>query len=163
MQVATEAQSWGPVEAVESRTSSSFSLSGGHFLPICCPRGRAFVCAQLLSRVRLSVTLWTVTLQAPLSMEFSRQEYWSGLLFPPPRDLPNPGIKPASSAMAGCFFTTEPPGKSSQCAYGQPNQHPLFRRSWQISGRQRTHLPNPFASDEWFCEVSNDSTVYLSK
>jgi len=47
-------------------------------------------------------------------MEFSRQEYWSGLTFPPPEDLPNPGIKPASPvdpALAGRFFTTEPPGK----------------------------------------------------
>ena len=43
-----------------------------------------------------SATPWTVALQAPLSMEFSRQEYWSGLLFPPPGDLPNPGIESAS-------------------------------------------------------------------
>ena len=49
--------------------------------------------------------------QAPLSMGFSRQEYWSGLSFPPPGDLPDPGIKPTSSALAGGFFTTEPPGK----------------------------------------------------
>ena len=44
-------------------------------------------------------------------MGFSRQEYWSGLPFPPPGDLPNPGIKPVSPALAGRFFTTEPPGK----------------------------------------------------
>ena len=44
--------------------------------------------------VRLFVTLWTVAHQAPLSMGFSRQEYWSGLPFPPPGDLPNPGIEP---------------------------------------------------------------------
>ena len=58
--------------------------------------------------------LWTVAHQAPLSMGFSRQEYWSGLPFPPPRDLPNPGIEsmfPVSPALAGGFFTTEPPGK----------------------------------------------------
>ena len=42
---------------------------------------------------------------------FSRQEYWSGLPFPPPGDLPNPGIKPMSPVLAGEFFTTEPPGK----------------------------------------------------
>ena len=47
----------------------------------------------------------------PLSMEFSRQEYWSGLPFPPSGDLPNPGIKPLSPALTGGFFTTEPPGK----------------------------------------------------
>ena len=46
-------------------------------------------------------------------MEFSRQEYWSGLQFPPPRDLPDPGIKPMSLALAGRFFTTVPPGKPS--------------------------------------------------
>ena len=57
------------------------------------------------------VTLWTVTYQAPLSMGFSRQEYWSGLPFPSPGDLPNPGIKPASPASAGRFLTTELPGK----------------------------------------------------
>ena len=54
------------------------------------------------------VTLWTVALQAPLSMEFSRQEYWSGLPHPPPGDLLNPGIEPASPtspALAGGFFT----------------------------------------------------------
>ena len=52
--------------------------------------------------------------QVPLSMEFSRQEYWGGLPFPSPGDLPDPGIEPtslASSALAGRFFTTEPPGK----------------------------------------------------
>ena len=45
-------------------------------------------------------------------MEFSRQEYWSGLLFPSPGDLPDPGIEPASPVLAGGFFTTEPPGKA---------------------------------------------------
>ena len=62
-----------------------------------------------------SATPWITALQAPLSMEFSRQEYWSGLPFPTLRDLPNPRIKPVSlvsSALAGRFFTTVPPGKS---------------------------------------------------
>ena len=57
------------------------------------------------------MTPWTVAHQAPLSMEFPRQEYWSGLTFPSPRDFPDPEIKPASPALAGRFFTTEPPGK----------------------------------------------------
>ena len=56
-------------------------------------------------------TPWTVVRQAPLSMEFSRQEYWSGLPFPSPGDLPDPGIKTASFAGAGGFFTTVPSGK----------------------------------------------------
>ena len=56
--------------------------------------------------VQLFVAPWTVTHQAPLSMEFSRQGYWSRLPFPSPWDLPNPGIEPASPALAGGFFTT---------------------------------------------------------
>ena len=61
-----------------------------------------------------SATPWTVTHQAPQSMEFSRQEYWSGLPFPTPLDLPDPGIIPkslGSPALADRFFTTERPGK----------------------------------------------------
>ena len=48
-----------------------------------------------------------------MSVEFSRQEYWGGLLFPSPGDLPNPGVKAKSPALAGGFFTAEPPGKPS--------------------------------------------------
>ena len=55
-------------------------------------------CAQLLNHVQLFATPWTVALQDPLSMEFSRQEYWSGLPCPSPGDLPNQGIKPTSPA-----------------------------------------------------------------
>ena len=61
------------------------------------------------SCVRQFVTLWTVAHQAPLSMGFSRQEYWSGLLCPPPGDLPDPGIESTSlmfPALSGRFFTT---------------------------------------------------------
>ena len=61
------------------------------------------------SHVQLFVTLWTIARQAPLFMGFSKQEYWSGLPCPPPRDLPNLGIEPMSltfSALAGRFFTT---------------------------------------------------------
>ena len=61
------------------------------------------------SHVRLFATLWTVAHQAPLSVGFSRQEYWSGLLCPPPGHLPNPGIEPTSlmsPALADWFFTT---------------------------------------------------------
>ena len=71
----------------------------------------AFVCVCMLSCVQLFVTPWTITHQAPLSMGFSRQEYWSGLPFPTPGDLPNPGIELAFPALAGGFFTTEPPEK----------------------------------------------------
>ena len=54
---------------------------------------------KLLSRVRLFATTWTVARQAPLSMGFSRQEYWSGLPFPSPEDLPDPGIEPKSPSL----------------------------------------------------------------
>ena len=68
----------------------------------------------VLSRGRFFATLWTIACQAPLSLGFSRQEYWSRLPFPPPEYLPNPGIEPMSlpfPALAGGFFITAPPGK----------------------------------------------------
>ena len=61
------------------------------------------------------VTPWTVGCQDPPSTGFPRQEYWSGLPFPSPGDLSDPGIKPVSLCIAGRFFTTEPPGKP--CMY----------------------------------------------
>jgi len=72
------------------------------------------------SRVQLFATPWTVDDQTPLSMGFSRQEYWSGLPCPPPGDLPDPGIEPASlmsPASAGGFFTTSTTGETLQCFY----------------------------------------------
>ena len=64
-----------------------------------------------LSLVRLFATPWTVAYQAPLSMGFSRQEYWSGLPFPSPEDLPDPGIKPQPPALQTDTLLSEPPGK----------------------------------------------------
>ena len=64
------------------------------------------------------VTPQTLACQAPLFIDFSRQEYWNGLSFPTPGDLPEPGIKLTSPALAGGFFTTEPPGKPIiNCVY----------------------------------------------
>ena len=71
---------------------------------------------SLSSCVLLFVTPWTAACQAPLPMEFSRQEYWNGLSCPPPGDFPTPGIEPTSlvsPALAGGFFYTEPPGNPS--------------------------------------------------
>ena len=65
-----------------------------------------------LSHVRLFATPWTVAYQASQSMGFSRQEYWSGLPFPSPGDLPNPGIEPRSPALQADALPSEPPGKS---------------------------------------------------
>ena len=64
---------------------------------------------KLLSRVRLFVTPWTVVYQASLSMGFSRQEYWSGLPFPSPGDLPDPGMEPGSPVLEADVLTSEPP------------------------------------------------------
>ena len=61
-----------------------------------------------LSRVRRFLTLWTVAYQAPLSMGFSRQEYWSRLPFPSPGDLPDPGIEPGFPALEADALTSEP-------------------------------------------------------
>ena len=62
------------------------------------------------SCVRLSATVWIVACQAPRSMEFSRQEYWSGLPFPSPGDLSNPGIEPGSFTLQADALLSEPPG-----------------------------------------------------
>ena len=71
-----------------------------------------YVCAcSVAQSVRLFVTPWTVAQQGPLSMGFSRQEYWSGLPWPPPGDLPNPGIKPKCLALQADSLLSEPPGK----------------------------------------------------
>ena len=80
---------------------------------------RVSVCVLSRSVVRLFAIPWTVAHQAPLSIGFSRQEYWRGLPFPSPGDLPNPGIElrtpesPLSPALAGRVSTSEPPGKNS--------------------------------------------------
>ena len=69
------------------------------------------VCVLSYSFTADSGASWTVSCQSPLSVGFPRQEYWSGLPFPSPGDLPNSGTKPVSPALAGGFLTTEPPGK----------------------------------------------------
>ena len=67
-----------------------------------------------LSSVGLFATPWTVAQQAPLSMGFSRQEYWSGLPFPSPGDLPDPAIKPGFPALQADALPSEPPGKPNR-------------------------------------------------
>ena len=69
--------------------------------------------SEVLGRVRLFVTPWTVAHQAPLSMEFSRQEHWNGLPFPSPGDRPNSGIEPRSPALQADTLPSEPPGKTN--------------------------------------------------
>ena len=70
-----------------------------------------FNIVKSLSRVQLFVTPWTVAHQAPPSMGFSRQEYWSGLPFPSPGGLPDPGIEPGSPTLQADASPSEPPGK----------------------------------------------------
>ena len=72
---------------------------------------------KLLSQVQLFATPWTVAHQAPQSMDFSRQEYWSGLPFPFPGDLLNPGIEPGSPALQADALLSEPPGKPNNIGY----------------------------------------------
>ena len=75
---------------------------------------------KLLSHVWLFATPWTVAHQAPLSMGFSRQEYWSELPFPSLGDLPDPGIKPRSPALQADALTSEPPGQVPKGYLTQP-------------------------------------------
>ena len=83
------------------------------FLNACgCLEGCCYLVAKLC------LTLFNPTdSQAPLSMGFSRQEYWNGLPFPSPGDCPNPRIEPISPAWVGSFFTSEPPGNSGCLKY----------------------------------------------
>ena len=67
--------------------------------------------SEVAKSVQLFVTPWTVAYEAPLSMEFSRQEYWSGLPYPSPGDLPDPGIEPRSPTWEADALPSEPPGK----------------------------------------------------
>ena len=94
-----------------------------------CVCVRAHTCAQSLSHIWLFVTPWIVAHQAPLSMGFPSQEYWIGLPFPSPGDLPDPGIKSTSPPLAEGFFTTEPPGIVIQNVGLPPTPHPPSRHS----------------------------------
>ena len=84
------------------------------FIPM-SQKGKAKECSKMkvksLSCVQLFVTPWTITYQTPLSMGFSKQEYWSGFPFLSPGDLPDPGIKPRSPALQADALPSEPPGK----------------------------------------------------
>ena len=109
-----EAWGWGILKVISSRWTEGFlNLNKKICTSSQLCRLVTLVVVIMLSHVWRFVTPWTVACQAPLSMGFSRQEYWSGLPFPPPRDLYDPGIKPtslASPALARGFFTTLPPG-----------------------------------------------------
>ena len=93
----------------------------------------------VFSLVWLFVTSWTIARQSPLSLRLSQQDYWSGLPFPLPGDLPNPRIKTAflaSPALAAGFFTAEPPGKPSypEACHVKPCKI-TYGRVWKITQR----------------------------
>ena len=96
------------------------------------------------SDVWLFVTSWAVVCENPLSMGFSRQDYWSGLPFPSPGDLPDPLIENrslASPTLAGGFFTTEPPGKPTLCRVHHANAGLYESQAGiKISGRNNNNL-----------------------
>ena len=127
-----------------------------NFFVIC----NVYLCTQLLSCVRLFVALWTVARQALPSMEFIRQEYWSGLPFPPPGDLPDPGIEPTSpadSALASRFFTTEPPG--SHRDFSGTYEESNYPRRWEkkqqsilkVVSYQTWHGMRPPGEERLYC------------
>ena len=96
---------------------------------------------KLLSHVQLFATPWTVAYQAPLSMGFSRQEYWSGLPFPSPGDLPDPGMEPRASALQADALPSEPLGKPTIYFYFLPHPHSM----WDFSSLTRDGTPVPSA------------------
>ena len=111
---------------------------------VCCVLSR-------FSHVQLFATLWIVAQQAPLSVGFSRQEYWSGLPFPTPRDLPHPGIKPASlasPALAGKIFTPCAiwEALSNLCQLGIRDKEMILRAgearciAWRVDGMEGAGL-----------------------
>ena len=90
-----------------------------------------------LSHVWLFAIPWTVAHQAPTSMGFSRQEYWSGLPFPSPGDLPKPGIEPRSPTLQADALTSEPPGKPIVTTRGEASYYHFLlsdQKLWKRTG-----------------------------
>ena len=96
-------------------------------------------------------TLWTIDHQVPLSVGFPRQEYWSGLPFPSSGDLPNPRIKSVSPALAGGFFTTEPPEK--------PPIHLVAQSVKNLPTVQEIQVPSLSWEDPLEKEMANHSSI----
>ena len=117
---------------------------------ICLCESEKWKCLSL-SPVLLFETPWNVACQAPLSMEFSRQEHWSGLPFLSPGDLPHPGIKPRSPALQADSLPSEPPEKlfpvwvhhRNPVRYSVQFSRPVMSESLQPHGQQHTRLPCP--------------------
>ena len=104
----------------------------------CLPVMQKKVKVKPLSRVQLFATPWIAAYQAPLSMGFSRQEYWSGLPFPSPGDLPNPGIEPRSPALEADALTSELPAMQEPWVQSLGREDPLEKEM-----AAQGHQPNP--------------------
>ena len=106
------------------------SLSDQTICVCVCVRTCVFVCIHSVAQSCLILCdpIWTVAHQAPLSMEFSRQDYCSGWPFPSPRDLPDPGIKSVSPVLSGIVFTTAPPGTPEQTVGRAPNSYTALKK-----------------------------------
>ena len=98
----------GPASLPEDPKAPAFRQTSG---PTCFPKPQCCAVPSRFSPVQLCVTPWTAARQAPLSMGFSRQEYWSGLPCPAPGDLPDPGIKLTSLMSSAGSLPLAPPGK----------------------------------------------------
>ena len=139
------------------------------------PPLRSPVKVKSLSRVWLFATPWMVAYQAPWSMGFSRQEYWSGLPFPSPGDLPNPGTELGSPALQIDALPSEPPGKSRSsnstsgsegkapvCRAGDPGLIPgLGRSPGEGNGHplQYSCLENPMDREAWWATFMRSQRV----
>ena len=129
------------MQMVHHRTSSPYLYKLIPFnvsISMCC------VVLHHFSHVPLFATLWTVAYQAPLSVGFSRQEYWSGMPFPPSQDLPDPRIQPVSlksPALSGRLFTTGAIWEARLLF-----SHSVASDSLQPHGLQHTRLPRPSPS-----------------
>ena len=111
------------------------------------------------SHVRLFVTPWTAAHQSPLSMGFSRQEYWSGLPFPSPGDLPDPGIEPVSPALEADALTSEPPGKP-RMAYNQQIKFVWMAWEVRVQGVGKQHQVLKSKLFQWHTQAFKPGTSF---
>ena len=138
-------QDWRSTPVKDKIGSSNLALpsfspkDGNYWVFYCC---MTHVCCHF-SQVQLFETLWTIACQAPLSMGFSRQEYWSGLPWPLPRDLSNPGMEPVPLcllALTGGFFTSHATWENLYCC-SKSNSEPGKHWERKEEERQLWNLP----------------------
>ena len=132
----------------------SLNLHNITFIGVC-------VCVLVVQLCPTLCDSWTVAHQVPLSMEFSKQEHWSGLPFPSPGDLPDPRIELRSPALQGDSLLSEPPGKSYiyitlQFAKNSNLLHLTFRTNLWPRQKQSSFCKYSRLSDKWFTLVLSD-------